>query len=383
MSSLVAVVASATVTLLPAFGCSKTPQPAQGADRTAAGHPQALILPATQRERINIVEVQRTTYRPVVQATGTVAFDGDISTAVLAPISGPITRIVVQPGTWVKQNALLASVSSPDFADAVSAYRKAAATARNAQHVADLDEQLFQNDGIARRDLEQAQTDAVAANADRDAALQQLRALGVDAETIDALQNNRPVRATEGAIRAPIEGEVVERLCSPGQLIQAGSTQCFTVADVSKMWVMAHVFESDVGAVQKGDHADVTTGASAQVFHGSVDNIAALVDPDTKATEVRIVVPNTGRLLKKDMYVNTAIHSRIERTGLLAPVSAVLRDDDNQPFVFIQTSSGTYERRSVQLGSRVGDQYEMLKGLSPGEHVVAQGGLFLQFVESQ
>ncbi|MEP6573447.1 MAG: efflux RND transporter periplasmic adaptor subunit, partial [Gemmatimonadota bacterium] len=246
-----------------------------------------------------------------------------------------------------------------------------------------LDEQLFKNDAIARRDLEQAQTDAIATAADREAALEALRALGVDEGSLSALREGKQVQALQGTIRAPIAGTVVERLVSPGQLIQAGATATFTIADLSKMWVMANVFETDLASVHPGDAAEVTTGASPQVFHGVIDNIAALVDPNTKATAVRILVPNPGRLLKKDMYATIDIHSRLQRHGLLVPVSSVLRDDDNQPFVFLQSAESTYARHTVQLGARNGDSYEIASGLKAGDRVVTDGGLFLQFSASQ
>src|SRR6185312_4209174 len=102
----------------------------------------------------------------------------------------------------------------------------------------------------------------VASAADRDAALEQLRAIGVEDTTIQALQDNRPVANVQGAIRAPIAGTVVERLVTPGQLLQAGTTPCFTVADLSRMWVMTNVFESDLSDVRLGDQADVVTNAS-------------------------------------------------------------------------------------------------------------------------
>jgi cobalt-zinc-cadmium efflux system membrane fusion protein len=107
------------------------------------------------------------------------------------------------------------------------------------------------------------------------------------------------------------------------------------------------------------------------------------VDPSTKATAVRIVVPNRGRVLKKDMYVNVGIRSRRESEGTLVPVSAVLRDEDNRPFVFIQDSAGRYARRSVELGSRVEERYEISSGLHAGDRVISRGGLFLQFAQSQ
>ncbi|HEX5436826.1 MAG TPA: efflux RND transporter periplasmic adaptor subunit [Gemmatimonadaceae bacterium] len=363
-------------------GCGSRPD-AAAADAPPPDSTSALVLPPAQRERIDAKPVASQSFHPVVTTTGTVAFDGNQSTQVLAPISGPVARILVQPGDHVTQGQALAYVSSPDFASAIADYRKADAQASNAKRVADLDQQLFKNDAIARRDMEQAQTDAVTAAADRDAAAQQLRALGVSDSTLHALQAGQPVATAYGVIRAPIEGTLVERLITPGELLQAGTTPCFTVADISKMWVMANVFGSDLGKVQLGDIATVTTSATPQPFRGRVDNIAALVDPTTKATQVRVLVTNTGRLLKKDMYVTVAIQSRHTENGLLIPVSAVLRDDDNRPFVFVQDAKGGYERRTVALGPRVDERYEITAGLHAGDRVVSEGGLFLQFAQSQ
>jgi cobalt-zinc-cadmium efflux system membrane fusion protein len=349
----------------------------------SGGKDSAVVLPAEQRERIGVVAVAPSSFHRVVQTTGTVAYDGDQSTQILAPISGPVTRILVQPGVRVHRGQALAYVSSPDFAEAVADYRKARATAVNAQHVADLDAQLFKNDAIARRDLEQAQTDAISAAADRDAALQRLQALGVDDATLKDLEAGHAAEVVRGVIRSPIEGTLVERSITPGQLLEAGATPCFTVADMSAMWVMANVFESDLASVHVGDAATVVTNASREPISGKVDNVAAFVDPSTKATTVRIVVPNRGRLLKKDMYVDVGIRSHDRSNGLLVPVSAVLRDEDNRPFVFIQDSAGRYERRSVDLGSRIDERYEISDGLHPGERVISRGGLFLQFAQSQ
>ncbi|HEU4700567.1 MAG TPA: efflux RND transporter periplasmic adaptor subunit [Gemmatimonadales bacterium] len=378
---------SGAVLLLVLAACSK-PGPETDAAAAAAATPAqpaaGFAIPAAQRGRIATQVVAPATYRPAVQTTGTVAFDADQSTQVLSPISGPVVRLLVPLGAPVARGEPLALVASPDYAAAIAAYRKAAATARNAERIARLDEQLFQNDALARNELEQARTDAVAAAADRDAALQQVRALGVDPAVVAALQAGRAVATPEGVIRAPIAGTLVERLITPGQLLEAGTTPAFTIADLSRMWVQASVFESDLGAVARGDSADVATAASPTPFRGVVDYIAALVDSSTKATAVRVVVPNPGRLLKKDMYVRVTIHSRKPRTGLLVPVSAVLRDEDNQPFVFVQTSgTGGYDRRTVTLGARVGDAYEVRAGLSAGDRIVVEGGLFLQFAESQ
>jgi cobalt-zinc-cadmium efflux system membrane fusion protein len=111
--------------------------------------------------------------------------------------------------------------------------------------------------------------------------------------------------------------------------------------------------------------------------------VSALVDPASRATSVRLVVRNRDDLLKRDMFVRTAIHTNVNRSGILIPASAVQRDDENLPFVFIQTADRSYSRRRVTLGAHVGDKYEVVSGLTPGDRVVTDGALFLQFAESQ
>jgi cobalt-zinc-cadmium efflux system membrane fusion protein len=351
-------------------------------DSTAAGT-AGFTIPAAQRARIHVIQVALSVFRPVVSTTGTVAFNGDHSTPVLAPISGPVSRILVPLGAQVGQGAALATVSSPDFAAAVAAFRKAENSYRQLSRIATLDEQLFNTDAIAHRDVEQAQTDAAAAAADRDASLQQLHALGVDAATIAAIQAGKSVGPVEAIIRAPISGTVVEKLINPGQLLQAGTTPTFTIADVSSMWVMANVFESDLAAVRKGASAAITTDAGKYPIPGTVDNVADLVDPNTKATAVRIVARNPNGLLKRDMFVRVAIQADAQQSGFLVPTSAVLRNEENLPFVFVALPNGGFNRRQITLGPRVGDGYQVLSGLAAGDKVVTEGALFLQFAESQ
>jgi cobalt-zinc-cadmium efflux system membrane fusion protein len=389
--TLLGAFALAAITL-PSISCghasdpkdSKDPKDEKASPVSAADHPKELTLDPAQRQRVRLERVAPTSFRPIIETTGTVAFDQNRATQVLAPVSGPVARLAVQVGAQVGRGQTLAIVASPDFATDVSALRKSEATAKNARRVASLDEELFKNGGIARRDLEQAQTDAVAAEADRDAALEQLRALGVEKKTLTDIQENHPVGGGGGAaIRSPIAGTVVERLITPGQLLQAGTTPCFTVADLSTVWVMANLFEADLPLVAPGDRAEVTAGASGTPVVGRVDYISAIVDPTTRAIPVRIVAPNPQGVFKRDLYVSIALRSNHETSGLLVPVAAVLRDDENLPFVFVANASGTFARRRVGTGSRVGDRQQITSGLNPGETIVADGGLFLQFAENQ
>ena len=349
---------------------------------TSAGQVATVELDTAQRSRIHVEQVSPQTYRARVTTTGTVAFNGDHSTQVIAPISGPVARILVAPGARVVRGQPLAVVSSPDFAEAVAGYRKAEGAWRNASRIATLDEQLFTNDALSRSDLDQARTDLAAATADRDAALSQLRSLGLDEAAISAIREGKPVATHESAVRAPIAGTVVEKLVTPGQLLQAGTTPCFTIADLSTVWVMASVFESDLRAVRRGETALITTNAAPDTLTGRVDYVADLVDPSTKATGVRVVVPNTARLLRRDMLVRVTIRALTPSTGLLVPVAAVLRDDENLPYVYVAAPGG-FARRRVDLGSRVDDRYEIASGLTPGESVVTDGALFLQGASTQ
>ncbi len=321
-------------------------------------------------------------YRRTLEATGTVAFDADQATAVLAPVSGPVSRLLVAVGATVRRGEGLATVSSPDFASAVGAYRKSVATARNTRRVADLDKKLFESEALSRREMEQAETDAVSAESDRDSAMLALRALGVDEETVERVGQGQ-TRVVEGVIRSPIAGTVVEKLITPGQLLQAGTTPCFTVADLSIVWVMANVFESDLPFVAIGDGAEVRTSASPDALAGRVDYVAAIVDPNTRSVAVRVSAKNPKEILKRDQYVRVSIHSHRESRGILAPVSAVLRDDENLPFLFVAGSDGTFARRRITTGAQVGDRIEVSAGLSAGDRIVSQGGLFMQFAQSQ
>jgi membrane fusion protein, heavy metal efflux system len=342
-----------------------------------------ITLTAAQRQNLRLYTVVMSKFHQGIDATGVVDFDNDQATSVLAPFSGPVSRLLVSLGDHVKQGDPLAAVVSPDFAAAVGAYRKALATARTDRRLADLDKDLIQHQGVARREADQAETDAANAEADRDAALQALISLNVQPGTIKDIQEGRPTPRPEGLIRAPIAGTVVERLITPGELLQAGTTPCFTVANLSRVWVMAQIFGSDLASVTLGDSAEIVTGVGTKTFSGRVDNISALVDPDTRSVNVRIVADNPGNALKKQMYVHVLIQAHRETTGLLVPVSSILRDDENLPFVYAAQSDGSFARQHVTLNHRLGDQYEIDDGVRAGDQIVIEGGLFVQFMQNQ
>ncbi len=345
--------------------------------------PTNVKLTSAQRAHIQIFTVNQTDFHNLVDASGVVDFDNDQATQVLAAFSGPVTRILVNPGDHVRKGQPLAYVQSADFSAAAGAYAKAVAAAKNARKIADTDQALLANQGVSAKEAEQAQSDAVGAESDRDAALQALKAIDVDPAEIKALQDGREVAHLEGIIRAPLSGVVAEKLVTPGMLLQAGTTPTFTVADLSRMWVMAQLSDKELAQVKVGDAASVISNSTSQPFLGVVTNVASELDPNTRSVIARVQVDNPGSLLKKQMYVRVQIRSRDQSTGLLVPVSSVLHDDENLPFVYLMQSDGSFARRGVTLGERNGDNYLVLSGLGSGDRIVNDGGIFLQFMQSQ
>jgi cobalt-zinc-cadmium efflux system membrane fusion protein len=340
-----------------------------------------ITLTTEQREHITLTTVAPGRFHRNVDTTGIVDFDNNQATAMLAPFSGTVAQLLVEPGEAVRKGSALAKVVSPDYASAVSTYRKALVTAQNARKLADLDKDLLTHQGVSAKEAEQAETDAASAEADRDAGLQALQSLGVDAGVIRDTRDGKATAAVEGTIRSPISGTVVEKLIQPGQLLQASTTPVFTVADLSKVWVMAHIFDTDLGAVHLGDTAQVS--GAGRTLSGRVDNIAAEVDPNTRSITVRIVVDNPGEFLKRQMYVQVRIDDRQQTQGLLLPVSAILHDDENLPYVYVEQPDGSFARAHVNVGYRSGNSTSILSGVQPGQRVVTDGALFLQFMQQQ
>jgi cobalt-zinc-cadmium efflux system membrane fusion protein len=182
-------------------GCSS-----QGSGDAAAAvpAPASIKLSVAQRDKVSLYTLAERSFHKTVEVTGVVDFDNEQATSVLAPFSGPVAQLLAAPGDHVKAGDVLATVDSPDFASAVSAYRKALTTAQTNRKLADLDKDLLEHNGVSQREAAQAETDALSAEADRDAAQRALVSLHVPADTIRALQEGRLVtHAVPSAPRSP------------------------------------------------------------------------------------------------------------------------------------------------------------------------------------
>jgi membrane fusion protein, heavy metal efflux system len=340
--------------------------------------PGLFTIPQDQMSHVQVVTVQPSKITRTLRLTGAVAYNAFNTTPVITQVGGPVAKILVVPGDRVKRGQPLLEVSSPDYSLLLASYLKARdvfrVTDKNYQRAQD----LFAHHAIADRDLLQAESDRIQAQADLSAAEQGMKILGIPKP--EDLEKS-PISA-QIPLLAPIGGEVVERLVSPGQVLQAGTTQAFTISDVSTVWVLANIYQGDLAYVKVGDPVNITTDSYPNKFSGKISFISPALDPTTRTLQARIVVDNPGGKLKKDMYCVATVTAGVIPNAIAVPDAAVLRDDENQSFVYVATSSNQFGRRQVEIGQSENSETQILKGLSPGEKVVGNGSLFLQFANS-
>jgi membrane fusion protein, heavy metal efflux system len=143
-----------------------------------------------------------------------------------------------------------------------------------------------------------------------------------------------------------------------------------------------NVYQNDLPYVRVGDAVNIQTDAYPQVFRGRISYVAAGLDPATRTLQARIETANPGQKLKKDMYVTATVNAGKISNATVLPDAAVLRDNENQPFVYAEASQNQFGRRAVTVGQSVNGQTEITSGLKPGDHVIGNGSLFLQFANS-
>jgi len=348
------------------------------ANASKSATPQLFTIPQDQMSHVQVVTVEPTTLKRTLRLTGTVAYNAFNTTPVITQVGGPVTRILVVPGEHVKTGQPMLEVSSPDYSQLLGAYLKAADSFRLAEKNYSRAQELYQHHANAERDLEQAESDRNQAQADLNAAEQGMKILGIK----NPADLAKAPSSAQIPVLAPISGQVVERLVSPGQVVQAGQTQAFTISDLSTVWVLANVYQTDLAVVQSGENVVVQTDAYPETFHGKISYVSPALDPNTRTLQARIVVDNPGEKLKRDMYCTVSVTAGSLSNVIVVPNSSVLRDDNNQPFVYIASGANQFGRRDVELGASQDGQIQVLKGISVGEKVVGDGSLFLQFANS-
>jgi cobalt-zinc-cadmium efflux system membrane fusion protein len=380
-----AALAAALATALATAGCGGAGDQASkmtsfSANQSPASTAELFSLPPAQMANIQIYTVVQAPLMRTLRLSGAVAYNSFLTTPVIAQVGGRVNRITVTPGEHVRANQPLLYVASPDYSLMRSAYIKARDALQLADKVYKRAQDLHAHGVTSQADLEQAESAHTQAQADLDANDQAIRILGISSPD-DLL--TKPV-SPEVALLAPVAGEVVERLCSPGQLLQAGGTQCFTLSDMSSVWLLVNIYQNDVAYVHVGDPVTINNESYPGVVRGRIEYIAPSLDPVTRTLQARIQAANPGERLKKDMYVTAEVQAGVIPDAVLVPDAAVLRDANNMPYVYLQTGqTGTqFGQRMVTLGESQGGRTHVLTGLQAGDKIVGDGSLFLQFQNS-
>ena len=358
-------------------GCQGSGSNASANTRNAS-LPELFTIPPEQMSHVQVVKVEPTTLTRSLRLTGAVAYNGFHTIPVISQVSGPVSRIVVVPGQQVHQGEAMLFVASPDYSQLRTNYLKAKEGYALAQKAYARTKDLYEHKAIAEQALEQAQVAESQAGGDLAAAQAALKVLGITDP--DALVQSPP--SFEVPVKAPINGEVVEQDVAAGQLIQPGVTQCFILSDTGTVWVLVNVYQKDLPYVRRGDPVTVQTDAYPDTFQGRISYVAASLDPNTRTLQARIETVNPGEKLKKDMYVTATVNAGKIENAIALPDAAILRDSENQPFVYAASSANQFGRRSVTVGESVNGQTQVTSGLRPGDQVIGNGSLFVQFANS-
>jgi cobalt-zinc-cadmium efflux system membrane fusion protein len=287
---------------------------------------------------------------------------------VLPPVAGRILQLKVQLGERVTAGQPLVVIESPDLGSAYADYDRAKAGMLLARKNLDRQRGLAKIGGAAEKDLQQAENDFSAAEAELRRSDARLKQIGVDADTTAQTRNV--------TVAAPMAGSIIELDVGPGAYWNDATASLMTIADLRNIWVTANVPETDTAFVAKGQEVDVTFPAYPdQPMHGEVLFVSDVLDPDTRRTKVRIAFDNPQTRLRPGMFANVTFHAPSRRAAVVPTSALVLKDERNQ--VYIETAPWTFEARTVDIGFQQGDEVVLRGGVAAGERVVVKGGVLL------
>lgn len=332
--------------------------------------PSRRLTPDSPRLKfVKIETVKESADAALVALTGRVGFDEDHTQRVASPIDGRVTALLVKPGDKVKVGQALVELSSPMVGQLQADALKAQQDLGLAQKAIERGRKLIADGAIAAKELAQSEADFRKATSDVARTAAQLRSLGVSA--------TEP--AVSVALRARVDGMVVERSALLGQEVRADSTEpLLTITELGTVWVLADAYEQELGRVQVGATVSVRVPAyPGEAFAGKVVHVHDTVDPDTRTVKVRCLLPNPGGRLKPEMFAKVELSSQGGPGAIVLPSSAVLNDGD-QSIVLLVNEDHSFQSTKVEVGPELGGKVRILGGLLAGQRVVTQGALFLQ-----
>jgi cobalt-zinc-cadmium efflux system membrane fusion protein len=284
---------------------------------------------------------------------------------ILPPLTGRLLALKVRLGDTVRRGQLLATVSSPDFAQAVADAQKAGDALDLAQRALERARGVNLAGSNAAKDVEAAESNVTQQTAELRRSEARLRSLGTKANAAGALD-----------VTAPMAGTVTALNVAAGTVLNDATAPLMTVSNLDQVWVTVNVPENLAGTVRAGQDAAVTLAAyPGKTLSGKVAFVGTLLDADTRRAKARIAFANTEGLLKPNMYATARIALPQSAEPQL-PSSALLMNNDSVS-VFVEVAPWTFERRVVELGREDGEQVRVRSGLTGGERVVVRGGVLL------
>jgi membrane fusion protein, heavy metal efflux system len=342
--------------------------------------PVSLQIPRSSQagRDLVIVPIKRETMRQRIPATAIIEPDAGAVAEISSVIPARVTKLIAQPGQYVKPGEPLAILSSVELGEAKTEYLKARSLEAITGQQLKREQELYAKKITPMKDLLEARARHDAALAEFEASREKLRLLitPTDLSTVQWTANGHPL--SEFPLVSPIAGTLVKRDLRIGAMVDRGGPAPLEVINLERVWVIANIFEHDLAGLRVGDRAEVTVEAYPhRKFNGRVTYIGDEVDLTTRAVRARIEVPNADHGLKPGMFARAAIDADGAREVVVAPDSAIY-EIDGKAVVFVPAGDGRFSVQPVTLGGRGNETVEITAGLKPGDEVVAKGGLALK-----
>ncbi|MDR6518099.1 cobalt-zinc-cadmium efflux system membrane fusion protein [Variovorax paradoxus] len=323
------------------------------------------------RDRLLVATVGQDTLPHEVSLPATVEANPASTVNILPPLTGRLLELKVRLGDTVKRGQVLATMSSPDLAQAVADAQKARDALDLAQRALVRARGVNEAGSNAAKDVEAAQSAVAQQTAELRRSEARLRSLGADGSGTQAGQAGQVLK-----IVAPASGTVTALNAAAGSNLNDANAALMTVSNLDSVWVTVNVPESVVGTVAPGQNVVVTLAAyPGRSFSGKVAFVSAVLDADTRRARARIVFANPEGIFKPNMYA-TAVLGVPQGAQPQVPASALLMNNDSVS-VFVEAEPWTFVRRTVELGREDGDKVRIRSGLAAGERVVVRGGVLL------
>jgi cobalt-zinc-cadmium efflux system membrane fusion protein len=335
-------------------------------------------LSETQLKFVKVATVEDRDFPIEKGSVGSIDFNEELLTQVFTPYQGRIIGLFAKVGDEVQKGQLLFTIDSPDLLQACSNLIAAAGVLQlTTKNLARL-KNLFETRAISQKDLEQAVSDQQTAEGALRAARDAVRIFGKTDAEMDRMITDRKVDPTL-VVPSPIAGRITMRNAAPGLLVQPGNAPApYTVADISTMWMLANVAESDSPAFRVGQEVKVSVMAFPnRIFEGHISTVSSWVDPNTHRLLVRSEVEDPNHELRSGMFANFVIRTGEPVRSPAIPLDGVVREGDGTMTAWVTADRRRFTKRTVKIGLQRDGYVQILQGLQAGDLVASEGALFL------